>query len=481
MLAESRGTMKIKRLGFMQLAIVVGFCLYYGYYLIAFFGAFVELPPNLNFTETHLGQFIYFVGSIIGTEGLLLWFRRRDSVALGHTRLFFLASLLPGSLSPLLITLEALGVSTPLPFMYACLLISGFSLAMGFMLWDDFMVHGGLCHNQFTHTVVFCIGGLLFLTCTALLPKLSLGVVCWLMLLVSMLLIAFINPRRRPQPNKSVKPVAEFFKGTHHLDIVSAVLNVAFGYAFILLYDAGAAYVLIAGAAAIVVDAAVSSAMGNRRSMLYSGALRLFSAIVACALLLFLAPGSTIPIIALGAVVVCWFLFRTVHCGCLAVLAAVKEFSVLYTSTRGKMAANCGFASGLLLGTLAVGCGAPSVLLYITLAIVAAFILASLFFLPFEEESTSPGYRTVVLVDMPTKTARDDSLEIRCAHLAKRCQLSPRESEVLSWAAQGRNAKAVSEKLFISESTAKTHLSNIYRKAGVHSQQELIALLDQEI
>ena len=135
--------MKVRHLGFMQLAIVVGFCLYYGYYLIAFFGAFAELPPSMDFTEAHLGQFVFFVGSIIGTKGLLLWFRRRDSVALGHTRFFFLASLAPGSLSPLLMALDALGATPPLPLTYTCLLFAGFSIAMGFMLWDDFMVHGG--------------------------------------------------------------------------------------------------------------------------------------------------------------------------------------------------------------------------------------------------------------------------------------------------------------------------------------------------
>lgn len=174
--------MKVRHLGFMQLAIVVGFCLYYGYYLIAFFGAFAELPPSMDFTEAHLGQFVFFIGSIIGTEGLLLWFRRRDSVALCHKKFFFLVSLLPGSLSPLIMALDALGATPPLPLTYTCLLFAGFSIAMGFMLWDDFMVHGGLCHNQFAHAAVFCTGGLLFLFCTALLPKLALGIVCWLML-----------------------------------------------------------------------------------------------------------------------------------------------------------------------------------------------------------------------------------------------------------------------------------------------------------
>ena len=102
----------------MQLTIVVGFCLYYGYYLIAFFGAFAELPPGIDFIKAHLGQFVFFVGSIIGTEGLLLWFRRRDSVALCHKKFFFLVSLLPGSLSPLIMALDALGETPPLPLTY---------------------------------------------------------------------------------------------------------------------------------------------------------------------------------------------------------------------------------------------------------------------------------------------------------------------------------------------------------------------------
>jgi len=49
---------------------------------------------------------------------------------------------------------------------------------------------------------------------------------------------------------------------------------------------------------------------------------------------------------------------------------------------------------------------------------------------------------------------------------------------VFSYLDKGRNAKHVAEKLFISESTAKTHISNIYRKLGVHSQQELLDTLD---
>ena len=466
-------------MGFMQLAIVVGFCLYYGYYLVAFFGAFIDLPAGVGFTEAHLGQAAFFLGSILGTQALLLWYRHRNSVELAHTRFFFLASLVPGSISPLLMVLDALQVPLPAPLAYAGLLLAGVSIAMGFMLWDDLTVHAGLCLNQSAHALIFCIGGVLFLACTALLPKLALGVVCELMLVCSMLLMAFITPRRKPVPSKQAAPAAEFFRGTYHLDVVSAVLNVAFGFAFILLYREGGAAVLCAGAAAIAIDAAVSTLMGNHRTLLYSGALRLFAAAVSCALLLSLAPSQGVQVLALGAVVVCWFLFRTIHCGCLAALAASNDLSVLYTSTRGKLAANLGFACGLVLGTVTVQLGSASAVLYLTLAVVAAFILASLFFLPFNQEVDTPGYRTVAFAAPLAAGVQERSLERRCAKLAKRYKLSPRETEVLTFAAQGRNAKAIAEKLFISESTTKTHLSNLYRKAGVHSQQELLALLDE--
>ncbi len=52
--------------------------------------------------------------------------------------------------------------------------------------------------------------------------------------------------------------------------------------------------------------------------------------------------------------------------------------------------------------------------------------------------------------------------------------LTAREKDVFLLLAQGRNRKAISEKLVLSENTIKTHASNIYSKLGVHNQQELI-------
>lgn len=55
-------------------------------------------------------------------------------------------------------------------------------------------------------------------------------------------------------------------------------------------------------------------------------------------------------------------------------------------------------------------------------------------------------------------------------------QLTSREKEVFGLAAQGARKEEIGESLFISPATARTHLQRVYRKLGVHSQAELIAL-----
>lgn len=73
---------------------------------------------------------------------------------------------------------------------------------------------------------------------------------------------------------------------------------------------------------------------------------------------------------------------------------------------------------------------------------------------------------------------RDSFLMKRCQDLAIEGELSPRELEVLGLLARGRSNVDIQDELFISSNTAKTHVSNIYRKLGVHNRSELFALID---
>jgi PAS domain S-box-containing protein len=55
--------------------------------------------------------------------------------------------------------------------------------------------------------------------------------------------------------------------------------------------------------------------------------------------------------------------------------------------------------------------------------------------------------------------------------------LSERQSQVLGRLISGERVPTIARALFLSESTVRNHLSAIYRKAGVHSQSELLARL----
>ena len=53
-------------------------------------------------------------------------------------------------------------------------------------------------------------------------------------------------------------------------------------------------------------------------------------------------------------------------------------------------------------------------------------------------------------------------------------QLTQRESEVLSLLARGFNVSAIARSIFVSESTAKTHISKIYEKLGASNRADAI-------
>lgn len=56
----------------------------------------------------------------------------------------------------------------------------------------------------------------------------------------------------------------------------------------------------------------------------------------------------------------------------------------------------------------------------------------------------------------------------------RKYQISPREQEIVSLLLQGSNNQKIAETLFISVSTVKFHLSNIYAKFGVKSRYEVL-------
>lgn len=70
-----------------------------------------------------------------------------------------------------------------------------------------------------------------------------------------------------------------------------------------------------------------------------------------------------------------------------------------------------------------------------------------------------------------------DALEKRCAEVSETYKLSPRESEILVFLAQGRTRTYIQEELVLAENTVKSHVAHIYTKLGVRDRQDLIDIV----
>ncbi len=79
------------------------------------------------------------------------------------------------------------------------------------------------------------------------------------------------------------------------------------------------------------------------------------------------------------------------------------------------------------------------------------------------------------MVASSQKTASHEALQ----RIAQAHRLTPREVDVAALVLQGYSLKMVAQILYIAEGTVQTHMKNLYRKLGLHSKQELIALVNE--
>ena len=135
---------------------------------------------------------------------------------------------------------------------------------------------------------------------------------------------------------------------------------------------------------------------------------------------------------------------------------------------------------GQLVGSIASGCMLGFLrtdldLAMLSAAIIFLILLIALFALGNGSANTGWGFVK------PIEEADSSSeFEKSCTRLARQYRLSPREIEVFFLLSKGRNRAHIKEELVISDETVKSHVKNIYRKTDVHSQQELIDLIEGE-
>lgn len=161
----------------------------------------------------------------------------------------------------------------------------------------------------------------------------------------------------------------------------------------------------------------------------------------------------------------------------LAAIGARNRVNALAVFAWGRAASSAGLLCGATVGH-AVNAASDPLTVAFGIAVVAFLFVAMNFTVlkPFGFQSTIDGVRSVEPV---ASTPRTVGVRERSLAVAARCRLTPRETEILELLAHGRNGPFIQEKLVLSRNTVKTHVANIYAKLGVHSQQELIDLVEQ--
>lgn len=112
-----------------------------------------------------------------------------------------------------------------------------------------------------------------------------------------------------------------------------------------------------------------------------------------------------------------------------------------------------------------------------TLATLVSFTLLLAALLMMSNRNLTTGWG----IAQPASTPGDESLEAALRDLATDYRITPREADALALLARGRNRRYISEELVVSEETVKSHVSSIYAKLGVHTQQELLDVVEVSV
>lgn len=159
------------------------------------------------------------------------------------------------------------------------------------------------------------------------------------------------------------------------------------------------------------------------------------------------------------------------------VLPAFLYLSSGKASFRWFVLARLASSGGAVLGSAVLSSSSTGVPLEVANVITGSLILALFITLIvlFVCLEGGEGAAAVPQPEKPLHRPFKESLE----KIADDACLTPTETTVFGLIARGHNAESVRQELVISVNTAKTHIRNIYAKLGIHSQQELIALVNK--
>ncbi|MCL1798657.1 MAG: helix-turn-helix transcriptional regulator [Eggerthellaceae bacterium] len=132
--------------------------------------------------------------------------------------------------------------------------------------------------------------------------------------------------------------------------------------------------------------------------------------------------------------------------------------------------------AGTVIGFLNVDILKPGDLHLPMVALVAVYLLLMVALFLFKDKSFNETEDEAAL--LVQRAQPDELLAQRCSEIAGTYRLTPREGDVFVLLAQGFTVPVISDKLFVSENTVKSHVKSIYQKLSVRARSDLIELVN---
>lgn len=195
------------------------------------------------------------------------------------------------------------------------------------------------------------------------------------------------------------------------------------------------------------------------------------------------APWNTVASLPLFVVL---YLFDYTNSSVLSLRGNILAISPCFCYSKGRifivLGQMIGWFSGAFLAS-GIGKGSLSIVSVILVILVCIYITAATIYpdkYPIINEGAIHHIDPAIINRPAPEPLIERPYKRKCAHATAAYDLTPREGEILFFLAKGRNAKYISDQLYVAERTVKTHIYHIYQKMGIHSQQELIDIVEEE-
>jgi DNA-binding CsgD family transcriptional regulator len=144
-------------------------------------------------------------------------------------------------------------------------------------------------------------------------------------------------------------------------------------------------------------------------------------------------------------------------------VASCPTAALMTGRTLGALLSSLGLQNSAVVENLQIYAGGMALL----------FVVAALFLT--NKQNLRHGWGFI----QPSSYEESDLEQQTCSYVAQENGLTKREEEIMLLMVQGATRRDISESLYVASNTVKTHIHGIYRKLGVHSQEDMRRLVNR--